>query len=327
MSTVKKQRTDDPSEVALQYFPPVQTHFIESKHVKQTFKIQVMQPVQRRDEDTRFPVIYLTDANLVFDLFKGMSQVLQSSPKTSPRYILVGISYPGDSPIAGSQLRLRDLIMEGFPKFTLRTPVDEGVLKPAEGSRTTHGACDFQEFIENELVPFVDDSYATCVGNRTYFGHSAGAQFGLFTLFTKPDLFKNYIVSSTPMIFHGVLDGVQYDHCEFLFDEARRFIRTKPSLDDVKLYMSVGTEEEFEFNLKEVQMTSSFYKMAALLKTAAIPGLTVHAEALAGETHLTAWPISFVRGVQAIFGIRIPRFGGSIGGLARDVSSRIMDER
>jgi hypothetical protein len=277
-------------------------------YVCQTFKIQVMRPPQRRVETRRFPVVYVTDGNAVFDIFKGISRLIQSSECESPPFILVAIGYPGDSPCAGHLLRGRDLTFPGCPNYfngLQRLSEWEGVVTPEAGTRDFSGAEDFQRFLGEELIPFIDEKYEALPGDRTYFGHSMGGGFGLFTLFTQKSLFRNYICSSPTLIYHGVTpNGTRYEHHDFLLQRTREFIATSNSLNGIRLYLSVGSEEQFEPIIANWQFTSSFYRMIALLAEAAIPGLTLMSEVLMSETHTTVWPIAFTHGVQAVFGRR-----------------------
>lgn len=301
-TSVPAMQNDSTTE-ALEYFPPVDTHLIRSQHVAQMFKIHVVQPPQKRGETSEFPVVYVTDGNRVFEMFKGICEIIQASGYDAPRFIFVSIGYPSDSPRGGAMLRTRDFTFAGYPKFTLMPPPVEGMLMPEEGTKQMYGAEDFRSFLEHELIPFVDGKYRTIRGDRTYFGHSGGGGFGLFTLFTQPELFTRYIVSSPSMLFHGKVDGVEYHNCDFLFQYARQFIASGKALADVRLHMSVGTEEEYEAGVELWQLTSSFFLMSKLLK--AVPGLKLTAEVLPGETHMTAWPIAFIHGIQTVFGMRI----------------------
>ena len=286
------------------HWPPIETHLIQSCHVRQTFKVSVMQPARWWSEtNLSVPVVYATDGNFMFDVLKGLAHSMQLAEPDTPRFMLVGIGYPGDAPLAGALLRCRDLTFPGYPRLSTQPPPFGGVLAVEEGTKDFAAAPDFQRFLGEELIPFIDEKYATVPGDRTYFGHSAGGGFGLFTLFTAPQLFRNYIVSSPGLIYHGRSSaGVDYDDYDFLPAQARAFIAAGTSLDGVRLYMSVGTEEELETSLVQWRLTSSFYRMVALLKSAPtlrLAGLT--AEALAGETHDTAWPIAFMHGVRAVF--------------------------
>jgi predicted alpha/beta superfamily hydrolase len=289
------------------HFPAVETHLISSKYVKQTFKVQVMRPARSKGETLKFPVVYATDGNFAFDVLKGISCSLQTSESAAaPRFILVGIGYPSDTPLAGSALRARDLTFPGYPQLDVPRGAVEGVLLPEEGTKTFYGAEDFQMFIGDELVPFIDETYETIPGQRIYFGHSAGAGFGLFTLFTKSELFRSYIISSPGLFYHGAASaGVSYENYDFVLRDARRFIASGKTLCGVRAYMSVGSGEEFEPAYAQFQLTSSFYRMVALLRAASIPGIELMTEVFPGETHMTVWPMAFIHGVQAVFGTGI----------------------
>jgi uncharacterized protein len=285
-----------------EYFAPVETHMLRSKHVAQTFRVDVMQPARKRGEIVRFPVIYATDANLTFDVLKGISYGMQLSARVCPRFILVGIGYPAESPLAGTLLRMRDFTFPGFPRFMKAPPALEGLLEAEEGTKSFEGAGDFQRFIGTELIPFIDAKYDTCA-DRTYFGHSAGGSFGLYSLFTQAELFRNYIIASPALHFRDEsATGIPAEPNDFGFRQARQFISSGESLNGVRMYMAVGSEEEYDPDRARWRFTSSFYRMASLLKTAAISGLQLTTEVLATETHMTTWPVAFIHGVRSVFG-------------------------
>src|SRR5258706_8738027 len=151
-----------------EYIPPIETQLIRSKNVTQTFKVQVLRPAQKRGERLTFPVVYITDGNVSFDMLKGISYILQSSGRDTPRFILVGVGYPSDCPRAGVVLRVRDLTFPGYPRLSTRPPPTEGVLLPEEGTKDLYGAEDFQRFIAEELIPLIDEKYETIPDDRTY---------------------------------------------------------------------------------------------------------------------------------------------------------------
>lgn len=296
--------------------PPVETHLLRSKHVQQTFKIQVLLPSRKKADNRRYPVVYVTDGNWVFDLCKSLSCLLQMSPGDAPPFILVSIGWPGDSPHAGALLRAREFSYPPYPPrgeapFVEQltqdedAPLYEGTLLPEAGAKDYNGAEDFRRFISTELLPFIDSRYPTVAGDRTYFGHSGGGFFGLFTLFTEPELFRNYLVSSPGLLFHGKIDEVQYKNYDCGVQMARSFMDSGKPLHGIKLYMSAGAEEEFEPAIAgDWQLVSGFYQFAAVLKKAAIPGLEFMTEVFPNETHITSWPISFMHGVQVALGTR-----------------------
>ena len=282
-------------------YPLVATHLVASKHVDQTFRVQVMEPLRYPRERARFPVVYATDGNLLFDALKGISHCMQLT--VVPRFILVAIGYPSESPLGGALLRGRDLMFPGYPKVKLTSIPVEGVLRAKKGTRQLYGAEAFRQFIERELVPLIDREHPTRPGERFFFGHSAGAGFGLFTLFTRPRLFRGYVLSSGGYSFDGKSSGGRhYRNHDFLFDKARGFIGRRSKPRGIHVYMSAGSEEEFDSAGNNWQFTSACLRMASLLK--GVEGLSVTAEILPGERHLTAWPVSFIHGLRYILGSR-----------------------
>lgn len=287
---------------SLPYLPAVETHLIESRHVLQSYRLQVLQPVQLPGESTRFPVIYAADANLTFDLLKSLTYLLQPPEGNGARFILVGIGYPGDSPFAGSVLRARDLTFPSYPRLR-PAPRVQGVLLPPAAGPDFHGAEQFQRCIEQELIPYIEARYPVLPENRSYFGHSAAGGFGLFTLFTRGRLFDNYILSSPGLLFDGRSSaGICYDNYDFALQEARKFIAATTALPGLKLHLSVGAEEEYEPVRAQWQLTSSFHRLVALLRAANIDGLQLMSEVFPAETHMTALPLAFMHGVQAVLG-------------------------
>jgi predicted alpha/beta superfamily hydrolase len=292
------------SEAPTEYFPEVETHLLRSTQVNQTYRVQVMLPPQPHGDTRLYPVVYATDANATFDMLKGIAQLLQATKFDSLSFILVGIGYPGDSPMAGEMLRGRDFTFPGCPDFCRGVDWSwDGVLGPEPGEKDFEGAEDFQRFFELELIPFIDKSYRTQPGERTYFGHSAGGGFGLFTLLTRSHLFRQYIVSSPVLTYHGTtLGGTRYEHHDFMLERTRKFAAEGHTLRGVRLCLSVGSEEEFRPIIANWHFTSSAYRLGALLNELKIPGLDWTFEVLAGETHVSAWPIAFMHGIRRCFG-------------------------
>jgi predicted alpha/beta superfamily hydrolase len=284
--------------------PAVETHLVRSRQVEQEFKIQVMLPPLRRGCAPNLPTVYATDANLTFDVLKGLSYSLQSPERNTPPFMLVGIGYPSDNPFAGAMLRARDFTFPGYPQLSTTPPAIDGVLLPGPGGKDFYGAEAFQRFLKSELIPFIEERYATVPEERTYFGHSAGGGFGLFTLFTARDLFRNYIISSPGLLFNGTSSaGVSYQDYDFVLRDARRFLASGQTLQN-DIFMSVGSEEEYEPALLQWQLTSSFFRLTALLEAAGVPGLRLTTEVFRGETHMSVWPLAFMHGIAAVIGHR-----------------------
>src|SRR6185312_11644144 len=60
------------------HVPNVTTHTMTSRYVQQTYEIRVMQPWMKVNAAERFPVLYLSDANLSFDFARGIAHCLQA---------------------------------------------------------------------------------------------------------------------------------------------------------------------------------------------------------------------------------------------------------
>lgn len=297
-----KRQSSEPETIL---YPSVETHLLVSRHVDQTFKVQVMLPPHRQGELLRMPVLYMTDGNSMFEAVRAASYGVQG------RFILVGIGYPSDMPFAGAWLRARDLSFPGYPHLGLQPPDIEGVLLAPEGGATFYGSEQFLQFLAEELFPFVDKTYPTKSSPRGYFGHSLGAGFGLHCLLTRPALFNRYILSSPGLSYHGTTSGGRvYDNYDFAIGMIRDCAARAPRLMDAKLFMSAGSDEEFEPGLEAWRLTSSLYRTAAVLRDVAIPGLEVQTEVFPRETHGTVWLSSITRGIRAVFAedeVLVPR--------------------
>ena len=136
------------------------------------------------DSSTAYPVIYVLDgsANEDFPHIAGLAQFMNMYDLL-PKSIVVGIANAGPS-------RYRD--------FTSPSKVDSDMVWiPTNG-----GFAAFLDFLENEVQPLVMKQYRTN-GQRTIIGQSLGGLFGMEVLFTKPNLFDDYILVSPSLWWSG----------------------------------------------------------------------------------------------------------------------------
>lgn len=130
-----------------------------------------------RNTYTTYPVIYLLDGQMFFHSFSGVIAQLSSdaSPQI-PESILIGIT---------SSNRLRD-----------SSPTQSIVGYLGNEDKTLEnsgGANDFLDFINKELIPFVDKNYRTN-SYRTFVGYSFTGLPVLHSLFNNPESFNSYLV-------------------------------------------------------------------------------------------------------------------------------------
>lgn len=265
--------------------PDLKVHHIKSKFVDQEFIISVSMPVIHDNETQRFPVLYCLDANYFYPrditlMLQGISEV--------PRFILVGIGYPGKHFLSSFNLRARDM-----------TPVEDDIdMPPAEGlvrdvyvpkGKKFGGAKEFLEFIRQELIPFIDDNYPTIKGDRAISGHSLGGLFGLYVLLNKPDTFNKYIIGS-PSINWGD---------EYILKQAENYVANNNELN-ATVFMSVGALEEAGEEAKSKTVTNIF-RMENILKKKKLKGLDLVTRVFPDETHLSVAYMNYIHGIKAIY--------------------------
>ncbi len=123
----------------------------------------------------QYPVLYLTDGETQFAHTSATAAFLARNGFI-PETIVVGIV---------NTERSRDLTPTRDPQF------------PRSG-----GADRFLEFLEKELVPYVEVTWRTAPF-RIFAGHSAGGNFALHALRTKPDLFQAIVAVSPWLVWDG----------------------------------------------------------------------------------------------------------------------------
>lgn len=152
---------------------------IYSEVLNEPRKIWVHLPAGISDDTfskTKYPVLYLLDGPGHFYSVTGMIKQLSTNGNTLvPEMIIVAI--PNTN-------RTRDLT----PTHTEedRDGDDTGWLKDSGGGEK------FNDFMEKELIPYIDKNYPTSP-YRTYVGHSFGGLAVINILLTRPELFDNYI--------------------------------------------------------------------------------------------------------------------------------------
>ena len=126
---------------------------------------------------TNYPVLYLLDGRKFFNSFSGVITQLSSdaSPQL-PEMIVIGIT---------SQDRVRD----SSPTNSLIGYTNE----KENGLEVSGGADNFLQFIQKELIPFVEKNYRTN-SYRTFAGYSFTGLPILQALFSIPETFNSYLV-------------------------------------------------------------------------------------------------------------------------------------
>lgn len=127
-----------------------------------------------------FPVIYLLDGNAYFPAF-------HAAKRAQDRWrgaIVVAIGYPSDTPLDFNRRA-----------FDLSPP------QPPERNDPPQGGQDlFLDFIAQRLMPKVNERFKVDPDQVSLVGHSFGGMFGIYTLFTRPQLFQ-HVVAISPSLW------------------------------------------------------------------------------------------------------------------------------
>jgi predicted alpha/beta superfamily hydrolase len=249
----------------------------------QEYELYISLPDNYVNSDSTYQVIYLTDANQYFGLMEGITRNLQWGSEM-PEAIVVGIGYPLRSFKTDDERwdkwlawRMRDF----SPTNTAQMDRDFGKENIKSG-----GAATFLQFMEQELIPFVEKNYRAKSKDRTFVGFSLGGLFGLYSLFQKPGLFQNYIIGS-PSIWSDNKVILQIE---------KTYADTHKDLPG-RVFMSAGELEE-EIN---AGMVRNMLEMNSILKNRQYKSLHTNIAVLEGETHMSAPSISFQRGLRYLF--------------------------
>ncbi len=214
-----------------------------------------------------YPVVYLNDGPYAFQVASGVMHI----PNFYEGVILVGISYAaGEKPRAS---RTRDLT----PSFDFRWKF--------YSSHDSGGALQYLNFLERQLMPFVEKEYRINVSRRSLGGHSFGGLFAAWVMLTKPNLYKNYIISSPSLWFDN----------KMMFELEKTYATEN---DDLIATVYIGTGE-----LEQMydDLTADHITFVKQLKSRSYPGLTLQSRILEDIDHTTAFPINFTRASRWIF--------------------------
>ena len=224
-----------------------------------------------------YPVVFTLDADYSFALAHNIVEHL-SDRNNLPKMIVVGIGYPGKGLDAiGYRLnRTRDYTP---------TYVATGGYGP-QFQKHSGGASQFTKFIDQELIPFMVETYGAGKNDRTIVGHSFGGLFASYVLQTRADLFQRYIIVSP---------SLWYDNNK-LFEIQEKFAEDNTRLD-AKVFLAVGSEEE-QNGRPMITDLITFYER---LKIKKYQGLSINKRIFKDETHNTVFPTALTSGLVQIF--------------------------
>jgi hypothetical protein len=214
----------------------------------------------------RYPVLYLTDAQFNFDEARSSAGFLSRNVMI-PQMIVVGIVTIKD--------RTRDLYSTRadfkFGKTTISFP-------------TSGNGDHFLEFIQSELIPWMDANYRT-MPLRLLAGHSAGGNFALHAMRTKPMLFQG-IIAVSPWLS---------------WDDHRELHELQSSLASAKIPARALFFSYTDSVHDGPEMKGDIDALSAALRTRNDPALRWAMSTYPGETHDSTFVKGFYDGLRMIF--------------------------
>ena len=197
-----------------------------------------------QNKSSKYPVIYLTDGLRNFNHASGTLDLLNQSDYAQ-EMIIVAIK---------NTHRTRDF-----------TPTyDESYNKWG----ISGGADNFLDFMEQELIPYVDKTYRTNNFN-VLSGHSLGGLLAIYALQSRTNLFQAYFAFSPSLWWHN---GVIFKNAENLYTNTNKLNRY--------LYINMANEGG--------HMLSSFEKYIKLLQKDSPNGFVYHTDLIKEESHDTS---------------------------------------
>ncbi len=238
---------------------------LESRHTEKEYEIDVFLPLDYRQSSERYPVIYVLDAEYNFGCVAYIARRLIKN-KDIPPVLLVGVAYDTDE-----------------KDYYARRMYDSTPESKIHGYGTG-GAAPFTQFVETELIPFIDREYRTLKDDRMIVGLSISGFYCCYLLFKHTGLFQKYIIVSPSLWFSG----------KVAFEYEEEYSKTTRSLPAAVYLASGGLEGP---NIKDNSI-----QMGRILEARKYQGLKLKSVVLEGEHHRSVFPLAFTRGLQFLLG-------------------------
>lgn len=238
---------------------------LESKVMAEQRRVIVWTPPGYAADSRAYPVLYLTDAERQFGHTVTTVEFLSRNGRMPPM-IVVGL-FNTD--------RTRDLTPYKDSDSDLQLP-------------TAGGGDRFLQFIETELVPWVEGQYRT-QKFRAFAGHSFGGLFAVHALATRPDLFNALIAVSPSLPWR---QGEAAKRIDTMLGQRRTL--------KCALYVTLGDEGD--------AMKAGLDRLRTVLEEKAGKGLRWDLVEMLDEDHGSIVLRSYYSGLEKIFeGWSVPR--------------------
>jgi len=255
--------------------PHTQVRRIYSQFTKQNYRILISLPASYgRASGKKFPLLLTLDDDFSFALTKKITEHLSDRKYISENFV-VSIAY--DGPLNYRVNRTRD--------YTPTHVLTGGYGR--EFQRYSGGGPAFADFIEKELIPYLEKSFSLDQ-NRTIIGHSFGGLFASWMLVTRPQVFKQYIVVSP---------SLWYDNALVLKLEKQLATRLKDL--NARVFFGIGEKEtRKEGNVHD--MVNDMKSFVSALEQRKYAHLKITSVIFPEENHSTVFPSALTRGLMSV---------------------------
>lgn len=230
-----------------------------------------------------YPVVYVTDADYAFPIIRQLGRRLNVEGPKIEEFILVGLSYgKGEDGVVSRQ---RDY-----------TPTPNGPSTAAPNA--IHGqARAYQQYLRDQVKPFISAQYRADPAKAIFLGHSYGALLGVQVLFTDPSLFSDYILGS-PSLWYDKRYALKLEES---YAEQNQDLKAN-------VYLYVGAYETLRkgdrrYNLT-VDMVADNQALEAALLSRGYSSLKLESAILNDEDHLSVAPRGFTQGLKYLLPVR-----------------------
>jgi uncharacterized protein len=247
-------------------------------------EIQVALPPSYDQTDDAYPVLWVTDGSVFFDLAVGIV------PTCKLEMIVVGVGCPQDLP--SSEFSRRRSFDFSPGERLAYDGLGGRMVEEAHARRTRArlgGAPVFLDFLVDDVREALARDYRMDAGDHWLFGVSGGGMFVGYSLFARPGAFAKYICGS-PCLNGG-------DRQIFALEE-----RYAADHDDLpaKVFFGAGEAEIEALNLAAWDIVGSMASMAQTLRLRQYPSLRLDFRIFPGEGHNSVIPLILSTGLRAL---------------------------
>lgn len=282
---------EQPGSLPKVEFPTSAVHELPSASGRR-YQVWVDLPASYASSDKPLPVVFVTDPNFAFSVTRNIRNFTGQRGRNIEDFILVGLTHDPD--VSPKVSRSRD--------YTPSEPTPAVPGTRMYGAQNYGEAEAYRDYIETRVFPLIADTYRADMSRKTFIGHSYGSLFGLHALFTRPEMFQNYVLGSPSLWF----DNGQINRIEEAYAARARSLHAN-------IVMVAGSYEQpgpSARHYKNVDLVGDMRRFEERLKSRSYTGLTIRSDVADGEDHFTVFHDVASRGLISLLPGRGPYTSG-----------------